>query len=374
MSAQTRLAPSVLPGSDRWPGTARRRGLLILGVAACLVALATGCTPRATDAEQYTSKERIVIRFSHVVAENTPKGLAARRFAALAREKTQGRVEVQVFPNGQLLGDGNEEINGLIAGRVQMIAPSTAKLAEMFPAFQVFDLPYAFPDQAAVVAAMEGDAGRRLFGQLRHQGMAGLAMWDNGWKQMTSSRRPLREPADFRDQRFRVQPGRLLEEQFRLLGATATVIPFDQTFRALQTGQVDGQENTFSNIYSKKFHEVQNYLTVSNHGYLGYVVIANAAFWDGLPADTRAALTEALAETTRWVRDNAARLNAEDLERIRTSGRVEVHVLSPAERQAWMAALSPVYDLFRGVIGPELVDQVKPVSARRSAAPLSPFR
>lgn len=324
---------------------------LVLVVALTLTA---GCTARAVDAEQYGPDEKIVIKFSHVVAAHTPKGLAARRFASLVAERTAGRVEVLVFPNAELFGDGEPEIRALLTGEVQMIAPSTAKLAEMMPQWQIFDLPYAFPDQQAVTRAMEGEVGERLFRELRRKGMLGLAMWDNGWKQMTADVE-LVYPVDFQGLRFRVQPSRMLAEQFRVLGATAVPLPFNETYRALETGAVDGQENTASNIFSKKFHLVQKHMTISNHGYLGYVVIANAEFWESLPPDVRTVIEECLAETTQWVRENARRLNTEDLDRIGASGSVIVHEQSEVERQAWEAALLPVYELYRREVDADLV-------------------
>lgn len=322
-----------------------------------LLALA-GCGPqRATDNEQWGAEEKTVIRFSHVVAENTPKGLAARRFADLVRKKSMGRIQVEVFPNGQLVGD-EAEVRALLDGDVQMIAPSTGKLAELFPPWQIFDLPYAFPDQDAVVAAMEGPIGQKLFRTLQARGLRGLAMWDNGWKQMTSSHGPLVLPADFAGQRFRIQPTPVLMEQFKALGATGVPVAFDQTFRSLETGQVDGQENTPSNIYQKKFHEVQRYLTISNHGYLGYTVMTNDLFWETLPADVRAILSEALIETTAWVRENAGRLNQQDLDRIKM-GRIEVHVQTEAERTAWKAAFRPVYDYYSREVDSELIGAIR---------------
>mgnify|MGYP001423093299 CR=1 FL=1 len=344
-------------------GQKRRFRFVALVVSLALLAL-SGCgSQRAVDHEQWGSEEKIVITFSHVVAENTPKGLAARRFANLVREKSKGRMLVEVFPNGQLAGDG-EEIQALQDGRVHLIAPSTGKLAALFPAWQVFDLPYAFPDQEAVVTTMEGPIGQKLFRTLQRGGLRGLVMWDNGWKQMTSSRRPLITPEDFVGQRFRVQPSRVLVEQFKALGATAVAIPFDQTFRALETRQVDGQENTPSNIYWKKFHEVQWYMTVSNHGYLGYVVLTNNLYWENLPKDVQLILTEALAETTAWVRENAGRLNERDLDHIRM-GRIEVHFQTEQERKAWKAAFSPVYDYFAREVDAERIQAIRELERKQ---------
>lgn len=341
-------------------GRVRLAGLALFFV---LLALAGCGTPRAVDNEQWGREEKTVLKFSHVVAENTPKGLAARRFADLVQTKSKGRIQVEVYPNGQLVRD-EEEIQALLDGQVQLIAPSTGKLAELFPAWQVFDLPYAFPDQAAVVEAMEGPVGQKLFRTLQRRGLRGLAMWDNGWKQMTSSKRPLVMPADFAGQRFRVQPTRVLVEQFKALGATGIAVPFDQTFRALETGQVDGQENTPSNIYWKKFHEVQRYMTVSNHGYLGYTVMTNALFWENLPEEVRLILMEALAETTTWVRVNAGRLNQQDMDRIKM-GRIEVHIQAAHERAAWETALHPVYEYFAREIDAELIQAIRELERKQ---------
>lgn len=342
--------------------TGRCRLATLLLCAALLVM--SGCgRPRAADHEQWGSEEKTVIKFAHVVAENTPKGLAARRFADLVKAKSRGRVQVEVFPNGQLVGDG-DEIQALLDGRVQLIAPSTGKLAEHFPAWQVFDLPYAFADEKAVVQAMEGPIGQKLFRTLQRSGLRGLAMWDNGWKQMTSSKRPVVLPGDFDGQRFRVQPSPVLLEQFKTLGATGVPVPFDQTFRALETGLVDGQENTPSNIYWKKFHEVQRFMTISNHGYLGYAVMTSNQFWENLPEETRLILSEALAETTAWVRVNAGRLNQEDLDKIRM-GRIEVHVQTELERTVWKAALHPVYDYFARTVDSELISAVQALERKQ---------
>ncbi len=328
-----------------------------------LVILAGCSSPRAVDNEQWGPEEKLVLKFSHVVAENTPKGLAVRRFADLVRDKSHGRIQVEVFPNGQLVGD-EQEIDALLDGQVQLIAPSTGKLAELFPAWQVFDLPYAFPDQATVVQAMEGPIGQKLFQTLRGRGLQGLAMWDNGWKQMTSSQRPLVEPADFAGQRFRVQPSQVLLEQFKAVGAAGVPVAFDQTYRALETGHVDGQENTPSNIYWKKFHEVQKYMTISNHGYLGYTVMTTRSYWESLPADARQTLTEALSETTAWVRENAGRLNQQDLDRIKQAP-IEIHVQTEQEREAWKAAFRPVYDYFARAIDADLMNAVRELERKQ---------
>ena len=329
----------------------------------CLIIIATllmmllpggcGCAPRAVDNEQVSPDERIVIKFSHVVAETTPKGMAACRFASLANQRTKGRVEVQVYPDSRLYKEG-EEIKALQEGSIQMIAPATANLTAMFPQWLVFDLPFLFDNYDQVHRAMESEACRQLFSTMQSKSLLGLTMWDNGFKQMISNR-PLAKPADFEGMRFRIMPSRVLEAQFNLLGARSTPLPFAEVYAALETRAVDGAENTFSNIYTKNFYRVQPYLTVSNHGYLGYIVLVNDQFWRNLPPDIREILEETMAEVTIWEREIASRQNEEDLNRIREDGSAEIYELSEGEREAWKQALAPVYDKFRPVIGEELI-------------------
>jgi len=303
--------------------------------------------------------EPIVIKFSHVVAENTPKGQAAQMFEELAEEYTDGKVDVQVFPNSQLYDD-NEVLAALQQNNVQMAAPSTSKVSKLHPEWQIFDLPFAFPDVQAVQKAMESEKiGGKLFNLLKEQGLLGLAMWDNGFKQMTLDDHPLIKPDDFKGMKFRVQASKALEAQFEALGANPVPMPFSEVYSALEQGVIDGQENTLSNIYSKKFHEVQNYMTISNHGYIGYAVITNAAFWEGLPGDVREGVQKALEETTQWVRDNAQKINNECLEKIKQDGTLkEIHTLTKEEKQAWMEATSVVYDQFKDEVGEDLINAV----------------
>src|SRR5690348_5235960 len=246
----------------------------------------------------------IVIKFSHVVATDTPKGRAADRFKDLAEKLTKGRVKVEVYPNSQLYKD-KEELEALQLGAVQMLAPSLAKFAPLgVKEFEVFDLPYIFPSKAALYTVTEGPIGKNLLAKLEPKGITGLAYWDNGFKIM-SANKPLHMPADFRGLKMRIQSSKVLDAQMRALGANPQVLAFSEVYQALQTGVVDGNENTPSNIYTQKMHEVQKYLTVSDHGYIGYAVIANKTFWDGLPPDIRKALEGAMADATAYANDIA---------------------------------------------------------------------
>lgn len=321
----------------------------ILTLLLVINAIAPGCQPRAVDMEQVGADERIVLKFSHVVSEFTPKGLAARRFAELVHERTQGRVEVQVYPNSQLYMDG-EEVEALINNHVQMIAPATAKMTTYFPELLMFDLPFLFADYQQVHDFIDSETGLKLLERLQKDGMLSLAMWDNGFKVMTANR-PLQTPADFKNLRFRIMPSRVLDAQFALLGAQARKLPFSDVYAALEQRLVDAAENTPSNIYSKKFYRVQSHLTVSNHGYLGYLVLTNEKFWLGLPGEIRNILEETLAEVTEWEREIAAERNERDLERIINSKQIEVYFLSEEEKEAWRSALLPVHKMFLPEIG-----------------------
>ena len=239
----------------------------------------------------------IVIKFSHVVATDTPKGQAAERFKVLAEKATGGRVKVEVYPNSQLYKD-KEELEALQLGAVQMLAPSLAKFGPLgVKEFEVFDLPYLFASKQALYSVTEGPVGKGMLQKLDAKGITGLAFWDNGFKVM-SANKPLLMPADFRGLKMRIQASKVLDAQMRALGANPQVLAFSEVYQALQTGVVDGTENPPSNMYTQKMHEVQKHVTLSNHGYLGYAVIVNKKFWDGLPGGIRDSLAQAVFDAT----------------------------------------------------------------------------
>lgn len=312
-----------------------------------------GCQHRAADLEQVNEDERIVIKFSHVVSELTPKGLAARRFAELVHERTGGRVEVQVYPNSQLYMDG-EEIDALLNNNVQIIAPATAKMTEYFPELYLFDLPFLFRDYREVHNFIDGEAGQKMLSGLRKHNMVPLAMWDNGFKVMTSNK-PLHTPEDFVGLRFRIMPSRVLDSQFVQLGARTLDLPFSDVYFALERGYVDAAENTPSNIYTKKFYLVQDYMTISNHGYLGYIILTNETFWSSLDEEIRTILEETMAEVTEWERQIAEEQNNKDLELILQTGKIECYTLTDKEKLLWEEALRPLYEQYKSQIGPELL-------------------
>jgi C4-dicarboxylate-binding protein DctP len=309
------------------------------------------------------AQETIIIKFSHVVATGTPKGQAAERFKMLAEKLTRGRVKVEVYPNSQLYKD-KEELEALQLGAVQMLAPSLAKFGPLgVKEFEAFDLPYIFPTKAALYAVTEGQIGRGLLKKLEPKGITGLAYWDNGFKVM-SANRPLHTPADFRGLRMRIQNSKVLDAQMRALGATPQPLAFSDAYPALQSGLVDGTENPPSNMYTQKMHEVQKYLTVSHHGYLGYVVIVNKKFWDGLPSEVRGQLEQAMREATAFEKQIAQRDNDAALEAIRKSGKTTIYTLSPQEQAEWRRALLPVQQQMSVRIGKDLIGSINEVTAK----------
>ncbi|MET0961746.1 MAG: TRAP transporter substrate-binding protein [Noviherbaspirillum sp.] len=304
----------------------------------------------------------IVIKFSHVVANDTPKGKGAERFKELAEKATNGRVKVELYPNSTLYKD-KEEMEALQLGAVQMLAPSLAKFGPLgVKEFEAFDIPYMFPTKEVLYRVTEGQVGRDLFKKLESKGITGLAYWDNGFKQMTANK-PLRVPADFKGQKMRIQSSKVLDAQFRTLGANPQVMAFSEVYQALQTGVVDGTENTTSNIYTQKMHEVQKHMTVSDHGYIGYAVIVNKKFWDGLPADVRGQLETAMKDATKYTNAIAEQENKAALEAIKKHGKTEVHVLTPAEKAEWRRALLPVRKDVEGRVGKEVLNAVDKESA-----------
>ncbi|HMF26052.1 MAG TPA: TRAP transporter substrate-binding protein [Pseudolabrys sp.] len=304
-----------------------------------------------------TAQAPIVIKFSHVVAPNTPKGKGADKFKELAEKYTNGKVKVEVYANSTLYKD-KEELEALQLGAVQMLAPSNSKFGPIgVKDFEVFDLPYLLPNKAALRKVTDGPIGRAMLKKLETKGMVGLAYWDNGFKAM-SANKPLRLPEDYKGLKFRIQSSKVLEAQFRALGAIPQVMAFSEVYQALQTGVVDGQENTPSNIFTQKFYEVQKYTTLTNHGYIGYVVVVNKKFWDDLPADIRGQLEKAMAEATVYSNDISEKENAESLDDIKKSGKTQLITPTAAENDAMRKAVEPLYQEMASRVGKQLIDDV----------------
>jgi C4-dicarboxylate-binding protein DctP len=304
------------------------------------------------------AQEAIVIKFSHVVTSDAPKGKAAEYFKRLAEKATQGKVRVEIYPNSVLYKD-REELEALQLGAVQMLAPGLAKFGPLgIKDFEVFDLPYLFPNKEALRRVKHGPVGKMLLKKLQGKGLTGLAYWDNGFKVM-SANKPLKMPEDFKGLRMRIQDSRVLEAQMRALGAIPEAMAFSDVYAALQKGVIDGTENPPSNLYTQRMHEVQKHVTVSNHGYLGYAVIVNTKFWNGLPADIRDKLEDAMWETTLYADRIAEEENAKALDAVKRSGKTQVHTLTAEEAAAWRARLLPVHAELETRIGKDTVNAVK---------------
>ncbi len=296
----------------------------------------------------------IVIKFSHVVAENTPKGQMANKFAELVDRDLSGKVKVEVFPNSQLFGD-NKVLEAMILGDVQLAAPSLSKFKKYTKSLQIFDLPFLFKDMAAVEKFQKGPVGQKLLMATKKKGLIGLGYLHNGLKQLSASK-PLRVPADAKGKKFRIMSSDVLAAQFKAVGAMPLKKPFSEVFTLLQTKAIDGQENSWSNIYSKKFYEVQPYITESNHGVLDYFVITSAEFWMGLPDDIRTVLKKDLDEAIAFGNKVAAEKAIGDRQKIIDSKRSTIIELTPAERQQWVDAMKPVWKQFEDQIGKEYID------------------
>ena len=304
----------------------------------------------------------ITIKFSHVVAPDTPKGKGAEKFKELAEQYTEGKVKVEIYPNSQLYKD-KEELEALQLGAVHMLAPSLAKFGPLgIQDFEAFDLPYIFDGYDALRKVTDGDVGKAMLAKLEDKGIKGLAYWDNGFKIM-SANSPLLVPDDFLGLKMRIQSSKVLEAEMNALGAVPQVMAFSEVYQGLQTGVVDGTENPPSNMYTQKMNEVQKHATLSNHGYLGYAVIVNKEFWDGLPEDVRGQLEQAMAEATEFANGIAKDENDKSLQAMMDAGTTEFHEMTDEEKAAWKEALMPVREEMADRIGADLIAQIEAATA-----------
>jgi C4-dicarboxylate-binding protein DctP len=307
-----------------------------------------------------------VLKFSHVVSENTPKGKAAVFFEKRLEELSKGRIDVQVYPNSQLYKD-KAVLKALKLDSVQMACPSFSKFTKIVPQLALFDLPFLFKDMDHVHKVEDSEVGQKLKDMVTAKGYVALDFWDNAFKQFTSSKRPLIKPEDAKGQKFRIMSSKVLEAQFKAVGANPQVMPFSEVYSALQQGVIDGQENTNSNIYTKKFYEVSKYMTVSNHGYLGYLVVMSKKFWDKLPDDLKAAVKQAMKEATAEERKLAVELDKSQFAKIKEyadqTKKLEITVLTPEQRDAWKKVMSTIYPEFYdpAKIGKDLIEAAQQV-------------
>ena len=308
-------------------------------------------------AQSAIAADPIVIKFSHVVASDTPKGKASEFFAKRAAELTGGKVKVEVYANSTLYKD-KEEIEALQIGAVQMLAPSLAKFGPLgVREFELFDLPFIFDNYTDLHKVTTGPVGKMLFTKLESKGIKGLGYWDNGFKVM-SANRPLKMPDDYKGLKMRIQSSKVLEAQMRSVGALPQVMAFSEVYQALQTGVVDGTENPPSNLYTQKMYEVQKNVSITDHGYLGYAVITNKKFWDGLPADVRGQLEKAMEEATTYANKIAKEENDTAMAKVRESGKTDVYTPTPQERMALKKAMIKVHKEMESRIGADTLREV----------------
>ena len=295
----------------------------------------------------------ILIKFSHITADSTPKGQGALMFQKLVEEHLPGQVEVQVYPNSSLYGDG-KEMEALLLNEVQMLAPAPSKLEQYTKQLQLFDLMFLFDDVAAAQRFQQSEKGKAMLKSMEDKGITGLAYWLNGMRQFTANK-PLREPSDARGLKFRVQPSDLQAAQYTALRAVPRKMAFAEIYQGLQTGVVNAQDNPWSNIYSQKYYEVQKYMTESNHGIGNYLLITNTRFWNGLPAPIRTELEAIIDEVTAEVNKQAEALNEKAKQNIIDTGKSEILVLTEEQRNAWRDAVRPAWKAFEDDIGLDLI-------------------
>lgn len=300
-----------------------------------------------------------IMKVSHVVSASTPKGKAADFLEKRIEELTAGKIDVQVFPNSQLYGDG-EEIKALVMDNVQVIMPSLSKFTSIAPEMQLFDLPFIFRDKSHLYKVMDGEVGSILKSKVdAKKQMIALDYWDAGFKHFSTNAKPIILPEDAAGKKYRIQSSKVLEAQFKAIDGNPQVLPFSEVYSALQQGVVDGTENPLSNFYTKKFHEVQSSVTLSSHGYLGYLVVMSEKFWNKLPKDIQANVTQAMKEATELERKESAIEDAKIMEDLRKyakdTNKLEIIELTPEQKQKWEKTMSVVYPKFYDVIGEDLI-------------------
>jgi C4-dicarboxylate-binding protein DctP len=321
------------------------------------IAIVLGATLALASPQPALAQNPIIIKFSHVVSPDAPKGKAAMVFKTLAEKYTDGKVKVEVYPNSSLYKD-KEELEALQLGSVQMLAPSISKFGPLgVKEFDVFDLPFLMSDDERARQMMASPMMADLNKKLEAKGVLPLSYWDNGAHVYTANK-PLIRPEDFRGLKMRIQGSKVLDAVARELGAIPQIMAFSELYQALQTGVVDGEDNVPSNILTQKFYEVQKYLTVSYHGRLTYALVTNKKFWDGLQAEIRTPLAQAVKESTEFFNATAEKDNADALEKIKASGKIQVHVLTDAEKKPWVAKLMPVHKEMQSRFGKDFIDKI----------------
>ncbi|NSL52200.1 DctP family TRAP transporter solute-binding subunit [Calidifontibacillus erzurumensis] len=325
---------------------------LIFPLAAC------GSDSASTEASNGSESgiQELEIKLSHVAADNTPKGLAALKFKELVEEASDGKIEVKVFPSGQLYGD-HDEIEAVQAGNVQMIIPAAAKLSGFEETFEIFDLPFLFKNEEHLQAFEDGEGGQQLLSTLEEYGMKGLAFWPNGFKHITNNKVAIDEPSDLKGLKIRTHGGQIINEIYDAMGAASTKIAFNETYQALQLGTIDGQENSVVNIETQKYGEVQKYLTLTSHTRSEYVVVTNKKWWDGLNQETQQLLIDAMKAATEEGRKQVENLETSSLEKIKSEGKMEIIELTDVQKEEFKKAVQPVFDKWAAKMNQEIINK-----------------
>lgn len=302
--------------------------------------------------------QEITVKIAHVVAENTPKHQGALKMKEVIEKRSDGKIKVQVYPNSSLFGD-KDEYQNLVANNVQFILPDMSKLVGNDPGFNIPAMPFLFESDEAANAFWDGEKGQEIFKRLEKDGVLGKAMWPNGAKHMTNDKKAIKKPEDLDGMKIRTQGGQLLEAIYAELGAGSASIPFGELYTALQQGTVDGQENTFSNIESKKFDEVQKYMTIMGHTRVDYALLTNTKFWDSLNDETKAIVQKGVEEGTKLARESAKKLNDDALAKLKENGQVEINELSDAEIEEFKKTLEPIYNEWAEKIGKDIIEDAE---------------
>lgn len=342
--------------------------MLVLVLAACGGSSDSAAGESEAPAEGSDDEvQEMTLKYSHVVAENTPKHQGALAMKEYIEAESGGKITVEIYPNSSLFGD-QDEYQNLVSNNVQFISPDVTKFVGHNPQFNVPALPFLFDNDAAAIAFWDGEKGQEILSSLENDGVLGLYMWPNGGKHVTNNKRPLVTPEDFKGLKFRTQGGQVLEKVYSALGAGSESIPFSELYTALDQGVVDGQENTFSNIESKKFDEVQAYTTVMNHTRVDYALFTNVEFWESMNEATKAIVQAGVEEGTRVARAEAKTLNDAAYETIKERAETEITELTPEQIEVFRKALEPIYDEFEEAIGADVIEAARAANAEHGNA------
>lgn len=332
---------------------------------ACLLVLSmalAGCSGSSSNDSSSSDGDSdypdMTIKLSHVVSEDDPKGQMAKKFKEVVEDKSDGNIKVKVYPNGQLYGD-DDEIQALQSNNVQMLAPQTTKLAGFDEAMELFDIPFLFKDGDMLYKFEDSDTGQKLLDKLKSDGIQGLSFWPGGFKHMTNSKRPIKDPKDLKGLKIRTHGGDILNDAYKQMGAASTKIAFNDVYQALQLGTIDGEENNLSNIKSQNYDEVQKYMSLTHHTRTEYALIANKKWWDDLDDKTQDLLNEAIKTSTETGRDITEKKSDKALKEIKENGDMKVHELTDKEHQAFVDALKPVVDKWSEKLDPDIIDSIR---------------